>query len=116
MRFGVLVSVVAVSFATLCSASTPQTFLTLISQPGDYIGGGITQTLTPADGTFGITNSPSSLFVSFHTTDFSRRPLDLVLEITRTHNVTRFNLLELPAFQFTVLEEDAIHSRETFKS
>src|SRR5438874_13017270 len=34
------------SFCSFAAGSTPQTFLTLNSQPGDYIGQGITQTLT----------------------------------------------------------------------
>jgi hypothetical protein len=44
----------------------------LISQPGDYVGGGITQTLTPADGTFSVTNSTTDLTISFHTPSYSQ--------------------------------------------
>jgi Calx-beta domain len=36
------------------TAAAAQTFLTFDSQPGDYIGGGIQQTWTPADGTFTV--------------------------------------------------------------
>jgi hypothetical protein len=57
--------VVALSMTTLASAATPQTFLTLTSQPGDYVGQGITQTLTPADGTFVVSNSTNTVSVSF---------------------------------------------------
>ncbi len=39
------------------SASAAQTLLYLNSQPGDYIGQGIQQTLTPADGTFSVQTS-----------------------------------------------------------
>ena len=60
------------SLATVASASTPQTFLTLISQPGDYVGGGITQTLTPADGTFSVTNTTTDISISFHTPSYSQ--------------------------------------------
>ena len=56
---------IACSLCVSAAAATPQTFLTLISQPGDYVGGGITQTLTPADGTFSIFNGPNSVSVSF---------------------------------------------------
>ena len=34
------------------TAASAETFLTFDSQPGDYIGGGINRTWTPADGTF----------------------------------------------------------------
>ena len=52
--------------------STPQTFLTLDSQPGDYIGQGVTQTLTPANGTFTVTNTLDTVSVSFNTPDYSQ--------------------------------------------
>jgi len=52
--------------------TTPQTFITPISQPGDYIGQGITQTLTATDGTFSVSNSSDTAYVSFHTPDFSQ--------------------------------------------
>ncbi len=65
-----------VAFVLLFSAvgvgATPQTFLTLNSQPGDYIGQGITQTLTPADGTFSISNTSNTVSVSFHTPSYSQ--------------------------------------------
>jgi hypothetical protein len=60
----------------LCSAftfgATPQTFITLISQPGDYIGQGITQTLTAADGTFTVSNSANTAYITFHNADYSQ--------------------------------------------
>jgi hypothetical protein len=59
-------------FVSSLSAATPQTFLTLNSQPGDYIGQGITQTLTPADGTFSISNSSDAVSISFHTPTYSQ--------------------------------------------
>ena len=72
MRLRLFVFVFAVSLTTIASASTPQTFLTLISQPGDYIGGGITQTLRPADGTFSVTNSTTDISISFHTPSYDQ--------------------------------------------
>lgn len=66
MRIRTFGFAIVLSMATLASASTPQTFLTLISQPGDYIGGGITQTLTPADGTFAVSNSTNTVSISFN--------------------------------------------------
>ena len=54
-------------FSAVASGATPKTFLTLNSQPGDYIGQGITQTLTPADGTFSVSNSSDAVSISFHT-------------------------------------------------
>jgi hypothetical protein len=53
-------------FSAGASGATPKTFLTLNSQPGDYVGQGITQTLTPADGTFSISNSSDAVSISFH--------------------------------------------------
>ena len=53
-------------------AAGPQTFLTLNSQPGDWVGQGITQTLTPADGTFTVNNSSDTVSISFNTSDFSQ--------------------------------------------
>jgi hypothetical protein len=62
--------VILSSFVSLFSAgasgATPKTFLTLNSQPGDYIGQGITQTFTPADGTFSISNSSATVSISFN--------------------------------------------------
>jgi hypothetical protein len=57
-----------------CTAfsSTAATYLSLNSQPGDYIGGGVAQTLTPANGTFSVTNSTSTVSISFHTPDYSQ--------------------------------------------
>ncbi len=63
--------VLVVSLTSIASASTPQTFLTLISQPGDYVGQGTTETYTPADGPFSVTNTPDSVSISFHTPSYS---------------------------------------------
>lgn len=54
------------------AASTPQTFLTLNSQPGDYIGQGVTETFTPADGTFSVSNTSDSVSISFNTATYSQ--------------------------------------------
>ena len=53
-------------FSTLASSATPKTFLTLSSQSGDYIGQGITQTFTPADGTFSVSNSSDAVSITFN--------------------------------------------------
>lgn len=53
-------------FSAVASGATRQTFLTLISQPGDYVGQGITQTLTPADGTFSVSNTSDTVSISFN--------------------------------------------------
>lgn len=70
------ISLAILSLASLLSpvayGTTPQTFITLISQPGDYIGQGITQTYTAANGTFSVSNSSDSASVSFHTSDYSQ--------------------------------------------
>jgi hypothetical protein len=52
-------------------ATDTDTFLTLNSQPGDFVGGGITQTFTPGDGTFTVGADIGGAAVSFHTPDFS---------------------------------------------
>lgn len=68
--------IAAVLVATLALATNARgsaaTFFTLNSQPGDYVGGGITQTFTPADGTF-IVNATfnGGVRVFFHTANFS---------------------------------------------
>src|SRR5712692_11395078 len=68
----VAIIVVLLSFAPCAIATTAQTFLYLNSQPGDYIGQGIQQTFTPADGPFAVqTYSGGGLQVSFHTPDYS---------------------------------------------
>ncbi len=72
MRLPVLCFLGLLLLTTIASASTPQTFLTLISQPGDYIGGGITQTFTPADGTFTVTSTTNTVSISFHTPSYSQ--------------------------------------------
>jgi len=59
-------------FCTFASGTTPQTFLTLNSQPGDYIGQGITQTFTPTDGTFSVSNSTDTVSILFNTSTYSQ--------------------------------------------
>ena len=59
--------VLALLLTNIASASTPQTFLTLISQPGDLVGQGATETYTPSDGTFSVTNSTNTVSISFQT-------------------------------------------------
>jgi len=52
--------------------SATQTLITLNSQPGDYIGQGLQQTYTPADGPFTVTTiNNGGVRVSFHTPDYS---------------------------------------------
>ncbi len=58
--------------STFAAGAGPQTFLTLNSQPGDYIGEGITQTFTPSNGTFEVSNSADAVSVSFNSSDFSQ--------------------------------------------
>src|SRR5690349_6594197 len=72
LRVSLVVLTLVSSFCSFAAGSTPQTFLTLNSQPGDYIGQGITQTLTLADGTFSVTDTPDSVSISFHTPDYSQ--------------------------------------------
>ena len=61
-------------FSYPASASTATTYLYLNSQPGDYVGQGVTQTLTAADGTFTVTNniSPSEVSVFFNTPGYTQ--------------------------------------------
>jgi len=59
-------------FPYAASASTATTYLYLNSQPGDYIGQGITQTLTPSEGTFSVSNGLNTVNVSFNTPEFSQ--------------------------------------------
>lgn len=62
-----LLCLLFVSLATVgASAGTASTYLYLNSQPGDYVGQGIIQTLTPADGTFSVTNGPNTVTVEFN--------------------------------------------------
>lgn len=66
LRINLLILSLVSLFSAVASGATPQTFLTLISQPGDYVGQGITQTLTPADGTFSVSNSSDTVSISFN--------------------------------------------------
>ena len=59
--------VLALLLPNIASASTPQTFLTLISQPGDAVGQGVTETYTPSDGTFSVTNATNTVSIAFQT-------------------------------------------------
>jgi hypothetical protein len=59
-------------FSTVASGATPKTLLTLSSQSGDYIGQGITQTFTSADGTFSVSNSSDAVSITFITPTFSQ--------------------------------------------
>jgi len=59
--------VLALLLTSIASASTPQTFLTLISEPGDAVGQGVTETYTPSDGTFSVTNTTNTVSISFQT-------------------------------------------------
>lgn len=62
----------ALTIAPLATAASPATFVTLESQPGDFIGQGITQTFSPGDGTFQVsTTFGGGVSVFFHTTNFS---------------------------------------------
>ena len=53
--------------APFAYASTPQTFLSLNSQPGDYVGQGIQATFTPSDGTFVLQAINGVIEFSFYT-------------------------------------------------
>jgi len=53
-------------------SSTATTYLYLNSQPGDFVGGGIKQTLTPADGTFSVSNGANTVNVAFNTPTYSQ--------------------------------------------
>jgi hypothetical protein len=66
LRITLVIFCLVTLFSALASGATPQTFLSLESQPGDYIGQGITQTLTPADGTFSVSNSSDAVSISFN--------------------------------------------------
>jgi hypothetical protein len=69
-----LLRLVFVGILTLlpCLAHAGQTILILNSQPGDYIGQGLQQRYTSADGLFTVTaNYSNGVAVSFHTPDYS---------------------------------------------
>ncbi len=66
-RFAVVSAILSL-FPVFVSA---QTFLSLDSQPGDYIGQGMNQTFTPSDGTFVVQNYSNGVQVYFHTADYS---------------------------------------------
>lgn len=70
LRFILMVGVLIL--ASCAGASAASTLLILNSQSGDYVGGGITQTFTPADGTFAVnTTYNGGVQVSFQTPSFS---------------------------------------------
>ena len=55
------------------AVAMPQTLILLNSQPGDYIGQGLQQTFTPADGTLTASAlANGGVQVSFHNSDFSQ--------------------------------------------
>ena|GEM_PF-6473842 len=58
--------------APFAFASTPQTFLSLNSQPGDYVGKGIQASFTPSDGTFVLRAINGVIEFSFYTPDYSQ--------------------------------------------
>jgi hypothetical protein len=70
----ILAAMIFAIFALLPAyAATPaQTFLTLDSQPGDYVGQGMIQTFTAADGTFNVQGSSANISVFFNTPDSGR--------------------------------------------
>ena len=69
----ILVSLIMVLIPSWAAATSPSTFLTLQSQPGDYVGQGQTVTFTPSDGTFQIRGhkNSSQLVLDFQTPDLS---------------------------------------------
>jgi len=50
----------------------PYSTLQMRSDPGDYIGQGLTYSLTPSDGSFSGTGSTSTVTISFRNVDFSQ--------------------------------------------
>jgi hypothetical protein len=50
----------------------PYSALEMRSETGDYIGQGLSYSLTPSDGTFSATGTTSSVHIGFHTVDFSQ--------------------------------------------
>jgi hypothetical protein len=69
LRFSV---VLILTLVPLIALAAPQTVLILNSQPGDYIGQGLQQTFTPADGSFTVTSSDRGIQVSFNNANFSQ--------------------------------------------
>jgi len=68
----VLISLFAFARSAKAATTDIDTLLTLNSQPGDFVGQGLTQTFTPKDGTFIVGTSPGGeVQVFFHTSDFS---------------------------------------------
>ena len=57
----------ALTLPTALAATPAQTFLSLDSQPGDYVGQGMIQTFTPVDGTFSVQGTTSYISVFFMT-------------------------------------------------
>lgn len=72
MKCFVVLVLTTLTIAPLAAAASPATFLTLQSQPGDFIGQGVTQTFSPGDGTFQVnTVFGGGVSVFFHTASFS---------------------------------------------
>jgi hypothetical protein len=64
--------IAAITFVAICFPNLSRaTSITLNSQPGDYVGGGITQTLTPIDGNFSISNTTGVAHVRLDAGDSS---------------------------------------------
>lgn len=61
----------AICIFPAASAATRQTFLSIDSQPGDFVGAGMIQTFTPSDGTLTVQGSTSYIQVFFYTPTFS---------------------------------------------
>lgn len=70
MVYRALIVIIAALWMSPGSASAQTTLLVLDSQPGDYIGGGIRQTLSEADGRFNATrNFDGGVRIDFETQD-----------------------------------------------
>jgi len=61
----------SVGVASAANPPAPQTLFEFVSAPGDYIGGGQTVVLTPAQVTFNVQAAPGGSVVSFQMTNFS---------------------------------------------
>ena len=67
LRFSVVLMLTLVPSIALAA---PQTVLILNSQPGDWVGAGLQQTFTQADGQFtALTIANGGIQVGFHTPD-----------------------------------------------
>ena len=71
-RLQAILTIVFLAFVPSFAAAPPQTFISLDSQPGDWVGQGQQYNFTPADGTFTVQGSSNSITVAFNTSDFSQ--------------------------------------------